>query len=67
MATESSKLAPIIATWLFDSFGTSAAVTGYCVAASLISLTCSAVLLRRPHEAEPDTLTTITASEVAAS
>uniref|UniRef100_UPI0035E22CDB MFS transporter n=1 Tax=Janibacter limosus TaxID=53458 RepID=UPI0035E22CDB len=60
-------LAPIIATRLFDSFGTSAAVTGYCVAASLISLTCSAVLLRRPHEAEPDTLTTITASEVAAS
>lgn len=48
-------MAPIIATWLFDAFGTSLALTAYCVAASLISLTCSAILLRKPHEAEEST------------
>lgn len=48
-------MAPIIATWLFDSFGTSLALTAYCVAASVLSLTCSAILLRKPHEAEEST------------
>lgn len=47
-------LAPIIATGLFDRFGDSVALTGYCLAASLISLVCSAVLLRKPHVAEED-------------
>ncbi|MEX0428514.1 MFS transporter [Nocardioides sp. DS6] len=44
-------LAPIIATALFDRFHNSASVTGYCVAASVVSLLCSAVLLRRDHVA----------------
>jgi len=45
-------LAPIIATWLFDHFHDTASITGYCVVASLVSLACSAVLLRRNHVAE---------------
>jgi len=47
-------IAPFIATWLYASFGTTAAITAYFVAVSVVSLVCTVVLLRRPHEAEPD-------------
>jgi len=45
-------IAPFIATWLYASFGSTSAITGYFVAVSLVSLACTLVLLRRPHEAE---------------
>jgi metabolite-proton symporter len=47
-------IAPFIATWLYASFGTTTAITAYFVAVSVVSLVCTVVLLRRPHEAEPD-------------
>jgi MFS family permease len=46
-------VAPFVATWLYASFGTTSAVTGYFLAVSVVSLVCTVVLLRRPHEAEP--------------
>ncbi len=44
-------IAPLLATWLYAEFGTTVAVSGYFVAVSVISLACTVVLLRRPHEA----------------
>jgi MFS family permease len=45
-------IAPFIATWLYASFGSTSAITAYFVAVSVVSLACTLVLLRRPHEAE---------------
>jgi metabolite-proton symporter len=44
-------IAPLLATWLYAEFGSTVAVSGYFVAVSVISLACTVVLLRRPHEA----------------
>ncbi len=44
-------IAPLLATWLYAEFGTTVAVSGYFVAVSVISLACTVILLRRPHEA----------------
>jgi MFS family permease len=48
-------IAPFVATALFAQFGSSSAITAYFVFLSLVSLTCTLVLLRRPHVAEPQT------------
>jgi metabolite-proton symporter len=45
-------IAPFMATWLYAEFGTTAAISAYFVAVSLVSLASTVVLLRRPHEAE---------------
>jgi metabolite-proton symporter len=45
-------IAPFIATWLYASSGSTSAITAYFVAVSVVSLACTLVLLRRPHEAE---------------
>jgi MFS family permease len=45
-------IAPFMATWLYAHYGTTVAISVYFVAVSLISLTCTYVLLRRPHDAE---------------
>jgi metabolite-proton symporter len=45
-------IAPLMATWLYAEFGTTVAISAYFVAVSAISLACTFVLLRRPHEAE---------------
>jgi metabolite-proton symporter len=62
-------IAPFIATWLYASFGTTTAITAYFVAVSVVSLVCTVVLLRRPHEAEPyaaepGVVTAVTAQDV---
>ncbi len=46
-------IAPFMATWLYAEYGTTGAISAYFVALSVISLACTYVLLRRPHEAEP--------------
>ena len=43
-----------VATALYAEFGSSSAITAYFVFLSLVSLTCTLVLLRRPHVAEPE-------------
>jgi metabolite-proton symporter len=48
-------IAPLLATWLYAEFGTTAAISAYFVAVSVISLACTVVLLRRPHEAADPT------------
>ncbi|HET6561044.1 MAG TPA: MFS transporter [Marmoricola sp.] len=48
-------IAPFVATALYAEYGTSSAITAYFVFLSLVSLTCTLVLLRRPHVAEPET------------
>jgi metabolite-proton symporter len=48
-------IAPLLATWLYAEFGTTLAISGYFVVVSAISLACTFVLLRRPHEAEDPT------------
>ncbi|WP_448612772.1 MFS transporter [Modestobacter sp. URMC 112] len=45
-------IAPLLATWLYAEFGTTMAISAYFVAVSVVSLACTSVLLRRPHEAE---------------
>ena len=45
-------IAPFMATWLYAKYGTTGAISAYFVALSVISLACTYVLLRRPHEAE---------------
>ena len=45
-------IAPFMATWLYARFGTTVAISAYFVAVSLVSLLCTVVLLRRPHQAE---------------
>jgi metabolite-proton symporter len=45
-------IAPFMATWLYATYGTTGAISAYFVAVSVISLACTYVLLRRPHEAE---------------
>jgi metabolite-proton symporter len=47
-------IAPFVATALYAEFGSSSAITAYFVFLSLVSLTCTLVLLRRPHVAEPE-------------
>jgi metabolite-proton symporter len=46
-------IAPFMATWLYARFGSTLAISAYFVVVSLVSLLCTVVLLRRPHEAEP--------------
>jgi MFS family permease len=46
-------IAPFMATWLYARFGSTVAISAYFVLVSLVSLVCTLVLLRRPHEAEP--------------
>jgi metabolite-proton symporter len=48
-------IAPLLATWLYAEFGTTVAVSVYFVVVSTISLTCTLVLLRRPHRAQEPT------------
>jgi metabolite-proton symporter len=48
-------IAPLLATWLYAEFGTTVAISAYFVAVSVISLACTFVLLRRPHEAADPT------------
>jgi metabolite-proton symporter len=48
-------IAPFMATWLYARFGSTLAISAYFVVVSLVSLVCTLVLLRRPHEAEPAT------------
>ncbi len=48
-------IAPFVATALYAEFGTTLAISGYFVVVSAISLACTFVLLRRPHEAEDPT------------
>jgi MFS family permease len=48
-------IAPLLATWLYAEFGTTLAISAYFVTVSAISLACTFVLLRRPHEAEDPT------------
>ena len=48
-------VAPLLATWLYAEFGTTVAISAYFVAVSAISLACTYVLLRRPHEATEPT------------
>ncbi|MGY1622861.1 MFS transporter [Geodermatophilus sp. SYSU D00965] len=50
-------IAPFTATWLYARFGSTLAISAYFVVVSLVSLACTLVLLRRPHEAEPATPT----------
>ena len=45
-------IAPFVATALYAEYGSSLAITAYFVFLSLVSLTCTLVLLRRPHVAE---------------
>jgi metabolite-proton symporter len=45
-------IAPFMATWLYAKYGTTVAISAYFVAVSVVSLVCTYVLLRRPHEAE---------------
>jgi MFS family permease len=47
-------IAPFVATALYAEFGSSSAITAYFVFLALVSLTCTLVLLRRPHVAEPE-------------
>jgi metabolite-proton symporter len=46
-------IAPFMATWLYARFDSTLAISVYFVVVSLVSLACTLVLLRRPHEAEP--------------
>ena len=48
-------IAPLMATWLYAEYGTTVAISAYFVTVSAISLACTSVLLRRPHEAEDPT------------
>jgi metabolite-proton symporter len=48
-------IAPLMATWLYAQFGTTVAISAYFVTVSAVSLACTFVLLRRPHEAEDPT------------
>jgi MFS family permease len=48
-------IAPLTATWLYAEYGTTVAISAYFVTVSAISLACTFVLLRRPHEAEDPT------------
>jgi metabolite-proton symporter len=48
-------VAPFMATWLYARFDSTLAISAYFVVVSLVSLVCTLVLLRRPHEAEPAT------------
>jgi MFS family permease len=46
-------IAPFMATWLYARFDSTLAISVYFVVVSLVSLACTLVLLRRPHEADP--------------
>jgi metabolite-proton symporter len=48
-------IAPLLATWLYAEFGTTVAISAYFVAVSAVSLACTLVPLRRPHEAADPT------------
>lgn len=47
-------IAPFMATALYAHFGSTHAITAYFVGLCVISLTCTVVLLRRPHEASEE-------------
>jgi metabolite-proton symporter len=59
-------IAPLLATWLYAEFGTTVAISAYFVAVSVISLACTFVLLRRPHEAADPTPAAIAVPQPAA-